>query len=93
MKTWGYFGSGPLSTLPTQDWSIESALAICLPSLQNWVPVSFLLPVLLGTYCDRKQLHRLAEQNRGQVASLAAFSLWGRGSLGTSASQFLLPAD
>lgn len=92
MKTWGYFRSGPLGTLPTQDLAIESTLAICLPSLQNWVPVSFLLPTLLGTYCGRRQLYWLAEQNRGPVASFAAFFLYGRGSLGTPTSQFLLPA-
>lgn len=39
--------------------------------------MSFLLPTLLGTYCGRRQLHWLAEQNWGQVASFAAFSLCG----------------
>lgn len=56
---------------------------ICLPSLQNWFPVALACqPALLGAYCCREQLHRLAEQNQGKVASFAVLSPPSRVGLG-----------
>lgn len=55
--------------------SSRKAFANHLPTQPSeLVPGGFGLPVLLGAYCCREQLHRLAEQNQGKVASFAVLS-------------------